>query len=371
MIRGAAAHPGLLRVATRLRCKRGSPDQVGRAWLRRLSVRGMSSAACSQVCAGPPELPGSRQCMFYHYAAESGVVIVAVATHHTCHLQQLTAPVATGLQLWAAHYPRKRSLRHEPAQLCVCEPEAGGARCALAALAHAGPLASSGCSYRITSGACTGHVLVSPKRVVPRFQALSPDEVADLWCAALRQLPCPTHARGVLSMSYTCLHVHRELARARCLQPGGAQALTVSLPLRRVGRRVLAQRVGGVVEPHFGATSLTLTVQVTGPLPRRPCPPAGPCPSRYTPAWFGILRHTPCEEHVASGAPVHVCPPGSWAGNVGRTKTDMSCMCCCGGDGAWCASRSGMLTRHCTLSCHGGGMHAGACGPRLHACAAV
>ncbi|KAK9842051.1 hypothetical protein WJX81_006303 [Elliptochloris bilobata] len=50
-----------------------------------------------------------------------------------------------------------------------------------------------------------GHVLISPKRVVPRFAALSADEVADLW--------------------------------------------------------VLAQRVGAAVEPHFGATSLTLTIQ--------------------------------------------------------------------------------------------------------------
>jgi len=63
MIR-AAAHPVLQRVATRLCCKRGSPDQVGRAWLRRLSVRGMSSAACSQVCADTPELPYPRQRMF-------------------------------------------------------------------------------------------------------------------------------------------------------------------------------------------------------------------------------------------------------------------------------------------------------------------
>ena len=27
-----------------------------------------------------------------------------------------------------------------------------------------------------------GHVLISPKRVVPRFAALSASEVADLWC---------------------------------------------------------------------------------------------------------------------------------------------------------------------------------------------
>lgn len=71
-----------------------------------------------------------------------------------------------------------------------------------------------------------GHVLVSPKRVVARFAELAPEEVADLWC--------------------------------------------------------LAQRVGGAIEPHFGAQSLTLAIQ-DGPaagqtvphlhihiLPRRP-----------------------------------------------------------------------------------------------------
>ena len=54
-----------------------------------------------------------------------------------------------------------------------------------------------------------GHVLVSPKRVVPRFAELAPEEVADLWC--------------------------------------------------------LAQRVGAAIEPHFGAASLTLAIQ-DGPL---------------------------------------------------------------------------------------------------------
>jgi diadenosine tetraphosphate (Ap4A) HIT family hydrolase len=71
-----------------------------------------------------------------------------------------------------------------------------------------------------------GHVLVSPKRVVPRFADLSSEEVADLW--------------------------------------------------------TLAQRVGTAVESHFGADSLTLAIQ-DGPaagqtvahvhvhvLPRRP-----------------------------------------------------------------------------------------------------
>lgn len=71
-----------------------------------------------------------------------------------------------------------------------------------------------------------GHVLVSSKRVVPRFTDLTPEEVSDLW--------------------------------------------------------VLAQRVGVAVESHFGATSLTLAIQ-DGPaagqtvshvhvhvLPRRP-----------------------------------------------------------------------------------------------------
>ncbi|PSC73570.1 Bis(5 -adenosyl)-triphosphatase [Micractinium conductrix] len=50
-----------------------------------------------------------------------------------------------------------------------------------------------------------GHVLVSPKRVVARFAELSPEEVSDLWC--------------------------------------------------------LAQRVGSALEPHFGASSLTLAIQ--------------------------------------------------------------------------------------------------------------
>lgn len=50
-----------------------------------------------------------------------------------------------------------------------------------------------------------GHVLVSPKRVAPRFADLSPAELADMWA--------------------------------------------------------LAQRVGSAVQPHFGATSLTLAMQ--------------------------------------------------------------------------------------------------------------
>lgn len=50
-----------------------------------------------------------------------------------------------------------------------------------------------------------GHVLLSPKRVVARFAELSPEEVADLW--------------------------------------------------------TLAQRVGAAIEPHFGASSLTLAIQ--------------------------------------------------------------------------------------------------------------
>lgn len=71
-----------------------------------------------------------------------------------------------------------------------------------------------------------GHVLVSPKRVLPRFADLTPEEVADLWR--------------------------------------------------------LAQRVGSAIQPHFGAHALTLAIQ-DGPeagqtvphvhvhvLPRRP-----------------------------------------------------------------------------------------------------
>ncbi len=90
---------------------------------------------------------------------------------------------------------------------------------------------------------------------------------------------------------------------------------------------MLAQRVGGVVEPHFGAMSLTLTVQVMEPLPRRPCPMAG----------LGLARHTSCEEQAASGALVHVCPRPSWANDVGRTETGMSCLWCCVGHGTCCA----------------------------------
>ena len=51
----------------------------------------------------------------------------------------------------------------------------------------------------------SGHVLVSPKRVVRRFAELTKEEVSDLW--------------------------------------------------------LLAQRVGAVIEPHFGAGSLTLAIQ--------------------------------------------------------------------------------------------------------------
>lgn len=37
--------------------------------------------------------------------------------------------------------------------------------------------------HAITRQSQTGHVLVSSKRVVPRFASLSAEEVADLWCA--------------------------------------------------------------------------------------------------------------------------------------------------------------------------------------------
>ena len=40
----------------------------------------------------------------------------------------------------------------------------------------------------VTSVRNAGHLLVSPKRVAPRFHELSQDEVADLWCAA--DAPC-------------------------------------------------------------------------------------------------------------------------------------------------------------------------------------
>ena len=114
-----------------------------------------------------------------------------------------------------------------------------------------------------------GHVLVSPKRVVPRFADLTAQEVADLWC--------------------------------------------------------LAQRVGAAVEPHYGASSLTLAIQ-DGPcagqtvphvhvhiLPRRaslsPSVPAAPCvpaaeaqpcappPSMAPPCaspWQHMCTLTPC-----------------------------------------------------------------------------
>ena len=79
-----------------------------------------------------------------------------------------------------------------------------------------------------------GHLLVSPKRVVPRFCDLEREEVADLWYAL----------QGANSSVYLACNAGLSL----CMHC-----------------RILAQRVGSAAEAHFKANSLTLAIQVVCP----------------------------------------------------------------------------------------------------------
>lgn len=101
-----------------------------------------------------------------------------------------------------------------------------------------------------------GHVLVSPKRVVARFAELSPDEVR---CAALPR------CNGWLHCAGTTARQPRRLGPSitrRALLPAhlGVPAAPLS-SLQVSDLWLLAQRVGTALEPHYGASSLTLAIQ--------------------------------------------------------------------------------------------------------------
>lgn len=85
-----------------------------------------------------------------------------------------------------------------------------------------------------------GHVLVSPKRVTPRFADLDGDEVADMWKLAQvsARIRSPSHARRSTSSS-----TYPHLTRPHACAISGAQA------------------VGSKVEGHHGASSITFAIQ--------------------------------------------------------------------------------------------------------------
>ena len=134
----------------------------------------------------------------------------------TAHLPPVIL-LSAGLQLWTSHHTRQRGVCREQAQLRLCQPQASCAwyarsccaalltlllaymytssrfLCAVSTLASSVYLNLWGCRDWCTcitmpalskfNRLCAGHVLISPKRVVTRFAALSASEVADLWCA--------------------------------------------------------------------------------------------------------------------------------------------------------------------------------------------
>lgn len=163
-----------------------------------------------------------------------------------------------------------------------------------------------------------GHVLVSPKRVVARFRELSAEEVADLWwvggwvasvelVAGWRQLEAAGGGSWVCLRRVGGLTFVGPTSGGLQLAPAGwvggfaadgerSKQLGASglgfLPVNTAGgdqlcaggwrsrhhapsrtpphptlcaSRCLAQRVGAAIEPHFGASSLTLAIQ-DGPL---------------------------------------------------------------------------------------------------------
>lgn len=76
-----------------------------------------------------------------------------------------------------------------------------------------------------------GHVLISPHRVVPSFEELTAEEVTDLWyCCISTSLP--------------------------------ALLVTPYLSFWSCAYRLLVQKVGKAIKPHFNAESLTFAVQV-------------------------------------------------------------------------------------------------------------
>lgn len=108
-----------------------------------------------------------------------------------------------------------------------------------------------------------GHVLVSPKRVVARFAELSPEEVGCAVLPSCMHTRCSgaTHRTGLTR----CLYVGPHSAHSRCCLPN-TFLCAGSLPTPHTPPQVsdlwlLAQRVGTALEPHYGASSLTLAIQ--------------------------------------------------------------------------------------------------------------
>ena len=131
-------------------------------------------------------------------------------------------------------------------------------------------------------------MLVIPRRVVKRFHELSAEEVTDLWCVAPYTLLTVglRAGGGKNSVSdirrYKALGPTRRSIRARRIfcRATGSIDISVCIPDTRTSsryggvglapltpcegrtpRRTLAQRVGSKLEPHLGASSLTMAIQ--------------------------------------------------------------------------------------------------------------
>lgn len=95
--------------------------------------------------------------------------------NHTPPQPSSTPSEYDGLQIWSVANRVGRGFLHITFVFCVCQPQTCRSRCVccpvfpcITSLHHAAHH--------------TGHVLVSSKRVVPRFADLTPEEVSDLWC---------------------------------------------------------------------------------------------------------------------------------------------------------------------------------------------
>lgn len=123
----------------------------------------------------------------------------------------------------------------------------------------AAPISASSCHSDDHQPSCsqlpstTGHVLVSSKRVQPRFTDLEPSEVSDLWCVSMSVL--------LVLGAFIKLRFFAVMGRARTALDASGKA-QADIKLSCMLCRVLVQRVGKVVEKHWGASSLTLAIQV-------------------------------------------------------------------------------------------------------------
>ena len=109
----------------------------------------------------------------------------------------------------------------------------------------------------------SGHVLVCSRRVVQRFTSLRNEEVSDLWWVSV----CLSKLAAAFSRKPSFILVRRCFQKSwpAIRQPDcipGCQRVQAHHVYCLLLRRCLAQKVGQVVEPYFGATSLTFAIQV-------------------------------------------------------------------------------------------------------------